>query len=127
MYLTGEAYVSQDWENPHNNVIEDGYRLKGKVFDLGYWRKHPDLHGFIVTEFADGVDECNPIQLDADGIEGIIAAIANNRLPHTEGFFFGVSENDAEQKAAGIEVFSKALQWLRADEWHRSIRYQASW
>jgi hypothetical protein len=26
--------------------------------EVGYWRKHPDLHGYIVETFADGVDAC---------------------------------------------------------------------
>jgi hypothetical protein len=23
--------------------------------DLGYWRKHPNLHGYIINTFAEGV------------------------------------------------------------------------
>lgn len=127
MYLTGETYISKDRENPSNHIIEEGYRLKGKQYDLGYWRKHPDLHGFIVTEFADGIDDCRRIHLDPEQIKRIILALQRNELPHTEGFFFGASENDDEQIREGVEIFSKALVWLLSDEWSRSIYYQASW
>lgn len=127
MYLTGEIYITSDWNNPRNNITEEGYRLKGKLFDLGYWRKHPDLHGFIVTTFADGVDDCQRIHLGPESTKEIILAIKQDRLPHTDGFFFGSSENDSEQKAEAIEIFSKALNWQQTDEWARSIYYQASW
>lgn len=127
MYLTGEKYVFRDWENPENNQYEDGYRLKSRRFDLGYWRKHPDLHGFIVANFAEELDDCKPIFLDSDNIRQILVAIANDQLPHTEGFFFGESQNHEEQKADAIEILSGALQWLEADEIHRSVYYQASW
>ncbi len=127
MHLTGEKYIFTDWENPDNNQYEDGYRLKSRRFDLGYWRKHPDLHGFIVETFADQIDDCKPVYLDSDHIKLTIVAINENQLPQTEGFFFGESDNDDEQKAEAIEILTKALQWLEADEAHRSIYYQASW
>lgn len=127
MHLTGEYYIFQDWENPDNNQYEDGYRLKSRRFDLGYWRKHPDLHGFIVETFSDGIDDCKAIHLGTTEIELIIDTIKEDRLPHTEGFFFGESTNDEEQKTESIELLSKALLWLRADITHRSIYYQASW
>ena len=52
MYLEGRKsrYDKQE--------TEDGFPLQTKVLELGYWRKHPNLHGYIVQEFADGVDEC---------------------------------------------------------------------
>lgn len=126
MYLTGEQYIPKDWENPAKNQIEDGYRLKSKNYDLGYWRKHPDLHGFIVQNYADGVDDCKPIHLDADDIVQIISAVNEGRLPKTSGFFFGVSDNDSGQKMEDTEILTKAMRWLLANDW-RSLYYRASW
>lgn len=126
MYLTGEKYLL-DWSNPANNKHEDGYPLKATRFALGYWRKHPDLHGYIVNNFAESEDDCKPVFLSADNIAELIAAVRAGNLPKTTGFFFGESTNDDEQKAEDVEILSKALEWLRADEWHRSIYYQASW
>ena len=40
MYLTGEKFVMS------LKLQEDGFRLSSKTLDLGYWRKHPNLHGF---------------------------------------------------------------------------------
>jgi hypothetical protein len=52
MYLTGEKFLMT------RNLEEDGFRLRSKTLELGYWRKHPNLHGYIVQTFADGTDEC---------------------------------------------------------------------
>ena len=126
MYLTGEQYIPKDWENPANNQMEDGYRLKSRNFDLGYWRKHPDLHGFIVQNFAGGEDDCKSVHLDADDIVEIISAVNEDRLPKTSGFFFGESTNDIGEKLEATEIFVNALNWLLADDW-RSVYYRASW
>ncbi|BCX48579.1 phosphoglycerate kinase [Haloferula helveola] len=129
MYLTGESYLVHDWENPENNRTEGGFRIKGYELDLGYWRKHPDLHGFIVETFADGIDECQRIELSAPGILKVIEAIRQERLPKTDGFFFGESTNDQEQRDEAIGTFQKAAEWLQNPEpgkW-KSVVYQASW
>ena len=129
MYLSGEIYLVTDWENPKNNLTEDGYRVKGRELEIGYWRKHPDLHGYIVHRFADGEDRCQRIDLSPSDIGEIITAIQSNLLPKTNGFFFGESENDTGQKNEAITIFQKALKWLTTPvegQW-RSVAYQASW
>lgn len=122
MYLEGEKYLWHD-----NERYEDGDRIKKIIVELGYWRKHPDLHGFIVKAFAAGDDDCEPICLDDSDINAIIAAIKEDRLPHTEGFFFG--DSDCSAKDASITIFSKALKWLQTkdDNSSRTVYYRASW
>jgi hypothetical protein len=56
--------------------------LVGKTSDgtnkeLGYWRKHPDLHGFIVNEFGGGIDECQQIDLNEECLKQILLAVEN--------------------------------------------------
>jgi hypothetical protein len=132
MYLNGNKYLPSNWKNPETDRTEDGIKIKNIIVELGYWRKHPDLHGFIVEMFADGKDECQEIELDVDQMRMIIEAIRENRLPHTTGFFFGSSENDEEQKNEAIASFERAIAWLEdgkgkdATEW-RSVSYRASW
>ena len=127
MYLTGEKYLLTDYENPANNLTEDGFPLERKFVRLGHWRKHPNLHGFIVETFALGEDTCQQINLDTDDIERIIEAVTRDELPHTEGFFFG--ESDGSEKSDDLRILKAALEWLRTPEvnvW-RSVYYQASW
>ncbi|QDV34957.1 hypothetical protein ElP_28540 [Tautonia plasticadhaerens] len=119
MYLTGEKYF-------HGVKRKRGDK-KGERYDLGYWRKHPNLHGFIVKEFAGGEDECQPIYLDKERMERIIAAVEAEQLPHTTGFFFGAS--DGSEKEEDLAIFREAIAWLEEEEegvW-RSVVYQASW
>jgi hypothetical protein len=127
MYLDGEKYLWTDHLSPENNLREDGYRVKTRTIELAYWRKHPDLHGYIVNTFAEGVDNCQPIALEATDIETIIEAVARDNLPHTEGFFFGAS--DGTEKQEDLRIFRAALKWLRDDQHgiFRTVYYRASW
>jgi|SRR5215831_3485062 len=115
MYLRGQKYLWHDWEHPENDRKEDGLRISQVEIDLGYWRKHPNLHGFIVQAFAGGKDECQDIELSDVDMRNIISAIQGERLPHTEGFFFGASELTPEQRASDLLIFERALAWLAAE------------
>jgi hypothetical protein len=110
MYLQGRSYLYRNWENPSKNLMRDGYRVCEVMLELGYWRKHPNLHGYIVETFAGGIDECQEIPLNAESLIQIIAAIKEKQLPHTEGFFFGAS--DGSEDVETIAIFEAALRWL---------------
>lgn len=129
MYLEGRKHIMEDFQNPQNDETEEGMRVKGKVYDLGYWRKHPNLHGYIVREFANGLDECQDIELDQESLTRLIAAIKDGNLPHTEGFFFGKSRGDNGEITRDLSIFTRALLWLQAreDRCYRSVVYKASW
>jgi hypothetical protein len=104
MHLEGRTFQFKNREK------RNGYDVKGYILDLGYWRKHPNLHGFIVQKFAKGVDECQDIPLTAENIETIIMAVKEKHLPKTEGFFFGKSDGSEQER--DIEILTKALAWL---------------
>jgi hypothetical protein len=127
MYLEGEKYCWTDWKNPQNVLREDGYEIKSRTLRLGYWRKHPDLHGYIVNTFAGGVDNCEAIALEDAEIEKIIDAVARDELPHTVGFFFGAT--DGTEKDETLHILTAALAWLRTkeDRVFRTVFYRASW
>ena len=96
--------------------------------ELAYWRKHPNLHGYIVQQFAGGVDKCQNIPLTATDLLDIIEAVKGLSLPHTEGFFFGQSHMDEDEIALDMDQLSKVLDWLKEDtKLLRTIHYQASW
>lgn len=125
MQLNGEKY---HWSYGDKKPPEvDGFRVKETILELGYWRKHPNLHGFIVNTFANGVDECQRIDLGPDQIRKIIQATIENNLPETTGFFFGVSTKDRDEET--IIILRRSLEWLETSEpdVSRSIFYKASW
>jgi len=119
----------QDWQKPEGQrrPMADGFEVSSHELQLGYWRKHPNLHGYIVQEFADGKDECQKIELAADDIRKIIEAVRANMLPETQGFFFGTSEDDPPEE--DIKILEAALKWVETKEEgvSRSVHYRASW
>lgn len=119
MYLTGERVFRERHDNRP-------YR-QSERFALAYWRKHPDLHGFIVQTFARGQDDCEEIGLDASDLQRIIDAVQRRQLPHTTGFFFGAS--DGSEQARDLILLTDALDWLTAEDpaASRSVIYRASW
>lgn len=134
MYLKGEKFFWTDWENDANNQKEDGYKLTEKFLELGYWRKHPNLHGFIVNTFANGNDNCEKIRLEVEDLQKIIEAIESKALPETSGFFFGKSyygdkEEDDKLDRDTTEILKKAIEWASSKEPRviRSVFYRASW
>lgn len=142
MYLEGRKFLLNDWKNPENDAKEDGFRLKEKILELGYWRKEPNLHGYIVETFAGGKDECQDIELCVEDLEKIREAVRNRQLIPTQGFFFGASADPnseyPEEREWALrfekntdEIFAKAIEWLKAGKgdpkiW-RSVYYRASW
>ena len=111
MYLTGRAHLWTDWQDDTKNAKRDGFRISNVELELGYWRKHPNLHGYIVATFADGKDECQEIPLTAENLVAIIEAVKNKELPETSGFFFGHSDGSEDEET--IETLQAALAWLK--------------
>lgn len=97
----------------------------GREVPLAYWRKHPDLHGFIVKKLADGVDECQKIPLSCGDLIDIFHAVDEEKLPRTTGFFFGLSY--PEDREPTMELLQKAIIWLQTKPETRKVYYQASW
>ena len=130
MYLRGRKRYWH-YDNEMNNLTEDGYPIISTELDLGYWRKHPNLHGYIVKTFADGNDDCTPIDLSLDRLNMLISAVRNDLLVPTTGFFFGKSDNSEEQKARDLMLLVNARDWLarmpQSNELNYEVYYLASW
>ena len=61
MTLRGHHYNTAYKDDVPRPKLDDKYDIESMDVDLGYWRKHADLHGYIVKTFAKGVDECQKI------------------------------------------------------------------
>jgi hypothetical protein len=160
MYLSGDKYFVPDYktlqaeyeagkERPGPSeartlgkpVDADGEAISSSQHELGYWRKFAPLHEYIVETFANGVDECQRIDLDGDDLEMIAVALTDDALPSNDncgGFLFGSGEGWDEYRAEAAHHADKiraAAQWLEASPLHpsgshaqwRSVHYQASW
>ena len=160
MYLSGEKFFVPDYktlqveyeagkERPSPSewrvlgqpVDDDGEPVRSTQLDLVYWRKFAPLHKYIVETFADGVDECQRINLGGADLEMIAEALTDAPLPTNDdfgGFLFGSGDAWDEYRAEAAAIAEKiraAARWVEAVPKHpsgshaqwRSVHYQASW
>jgi hypothetical protein len=66
--------------------------------ELHYWRKHPNLHGWMQNLYdakggtsSDFNGDC--VVLDSEDLDNLEQDIKDGNLPDTSGFFFGVSDD----------------------------------
>jgi len=154
MYLYVEEYVSRkDWTSADRDednktfsdivsslqlgdVVEpDSWTGLTVQIPVGYWRKANAIHGYIVNEFADGVDECQMIYIPRAGMEELRTLCANvlahpekglELLPPQSGFFFG-STNVDEWYLQDLKYTYELLTRLLSNEKIDNFLYQASW
>jgi len=66
-----------------------------KPREIAYWRKHPNLHGWMEQLWQkknpEDVSSFNGIELEltALDLDELEQVLLDSRLPHTQGFFFG--------------------------------------
>jgi hypothetical protein len=126
MYLSGMKFLPSNHKDGTKNRKEDGFRISEIELEIGYWRKHPNLHGFIVQTFGGGKDDCQKIDLSVEDLQKILDASEADQLPQTEGFFFGASR--PEDKAETKKIMLDAIRWLgEKDGSWKSVVYRASW
>lgn len=111
---------------------------KTTEIEMGYFRKFNALHGYIVENFADGVDECQDIYMPVDKTKELVENLktilddntkAAELLPVTVGFFFGSSEYDSyyfDDVREAYEMFTAALAII-GDRDEFTLKYRASW
>ena len=89
---------------------EDGYKAWGDSYELAYWRKHPNLQGFMeelwIEKGTPGLKEeqkgsmfesdfnCVDLELTLEDINTFEEGLDSVGLPETTGFFFG---DDADE------------------------------
>ena len=105
---------------------------------LGYWRKANAIHGWIVENVGDGVDECQRINLSRDDLATLRDLALETltlyreaetpeernlacaeRLPTTQGCFFGSYEYDegyAQDLEQTVRILNRTLALLDAEE-----------
>jgi len=82
---------------------------------LHYWRKHPDLHGWMECLYREkgGTDRdfnCVTLQLTGEDLDRLEADLREAALPDTTGFFFGESDgSETEDDLAFITAARAAL------------------
>lgn len=94
---------------------------------LFYWRKHPDLHGWMRQLYlqrggSDPDFNLSPLALTAGDIDALERDVADQALPPTSGFFFGRSDAEHDQETEAFIALARAA--LREG---RHLYYVAWW
>jgi hypothetical protein len=82
---------------------------------LHYWRKHPDLHGWMESLYrekggGEQMFNCVTLQLTADDLDRLERDLKGTSLPDTTGFFFGESDGtETEDDLAFISAARAAI------------------
>ena len=82
---------------------EDGYTYYEDSMELAYWRKHPNLQGWMeelwLGKGNDGEFNCVDLELTLSDLDYLEQSLDESALPETAGFFFGTNSDDhyAEQ------------------------------
>jgi len=124
-----EFYEGSEWDPDHKEHRNPNVN---KPRDIAYWRKHPNLHGWMArlwlaregNELRE-LDNFNGIELelDADDLDLLEYVVKARELPGTSGFFFG---NDADDYYYENDL--KFIQMARAELFlGLKVFYNSSW
>lgn len=77
---------------------EEGQLEYADQHEIAYWRKHPNLQGWMENLYREkgGTEEfnCVDVELTLEDLDELEAAITGTALPETCGFFFGENSDD---------------------------------
>jgi|TARA_B100001094_G_C17997559_1_gene703435 hypothetical protein len=90
----------------------------GDTIEIQSWRKHNALDGWMEALWrtkGNSVDwNCSELELNMSDIERLEAAVVNDALPETHGFFYGNdSRYDEYKKEQTLSFISDAYDTLR--------------
>lgn len=99
MYAYAAARAGQQQEYWESYVTETEKSSVTKPREIAYWRKHPNLHGWMEDLYRERGGESemfNGVELELfwEDLEQLEEDITNGRLPSTTGFFFGDNSDD---------------------------------
>ena len=110
----------------------------GEKEELSYWRKHPNLQGFMENLWHEkgcpnkpeepnslGMSDfnCVPVDLTYEDLDSLEKAVNSKELPQTIGFFFG-DDSDADYLHEDLEFIEKARKALDSG---KTVVYDSWW
>lgn len=119
----------------YTEAVANGETVKDyEPIEIGYWRKHSDLQGYMENLYKDkdgtGEFNCVDLILSKEDCEDVIE-YSRKRLQrssqgiedeHTTGFFFG--ETQDSDWTDTIDIFNKVL---AETDWENETVYYSSW
>ena len=97
--------------------------------ELQYWRKHRDLHGWMEQLYRakGGTKEsfnCVPVQLTVEDLDQLQSDLLSEKLPQTQGFFFGTNPPDLESLKEDLMFIQKCRIALKEG---KTVYYDSWW
>ena len=81
-----------------SSVDDEGFTCYEESMELAYWRKHPNLQGYMQQLWHekgnDGEFNCVDLELTLKDLDALEDALDSKELPQTSGFFFGSNSDD---------------------------------
>ena len=118
MGLDQYAAIRLDTKNEHGEWDTE---------ELAYWRKHPNLQGFMENLYTEkgGTEEfnCVDVELTIEDIEALEISVKGEELPETGGFFFGDCA-DEHYKDEDLEFCANAREALANGQ---TVVYSSWW
>jgi hypothetical protein len=118
--FTDELYgKDQNGEIDYENQIV-------KTEEIAYWRKHPDLHGWMENLYREkgGMEKSfngDPVVLTLADLDRLEDDILEVNLPKTTGFFFG------ESGGISLNNLQFVLEARKAIQEGDTVYYDSSW
>ena len=129
---------------PHPDNTDFSYvwtheQSEDKVFLIAQWRKHPNIQGWMEELFNQKAESqgykgnpgafgekrsfnCQPVRITFQDLVMLRHAVMNERLPVTQGFFFG--ESLPEDKEDDLKFIDDAMKAIGQD---MEIYYDSWW
>jgi hypothetical protein len=120
-----EFYEGAEFDSESKDYVN---KKVSKPRELAYWRKHPNLHGWmerLAEQKKLKYDSFNGIELELswEDLDELERAITHKQLPATQGFFFG-NDSDEHYYESDLEFVKNAKAELFLG---LKVFYNSSW
>ena len=120
-------FIDELYEMDENGEPDYEKPIPKEKKEIAYWRKHPDLHGWMERLYREkgGEEESfngSVLVLTLEDLDRLEEDILRKNLPKTSGFFFG--QSDDEISLYDLEFVLNAREAIREGD---TVYYDSSW
>jgi len=119
-----EYYDGAVWDDTSGDIVNSKVT---KPREIAYWRKHPNLHGWMHQLWEDqgnsGQFNGDELELTWEDLDRLEHVVKNKELPDTSGFFFG-NDADAHYQEQDLKFIREAKAELFLG---LKVFYNSSW
>ena len=120
-----EFYETAEFDGTTNDFESETVT---KPHEIAYWRKHPNLHGWMERlakskNIEYGTFNGVELELTWEDLDELERAVTHDQLPSTQGFFFG-NEADEHYKQDDLAFIKRARAELFLG---LKVFYNSSW